>query len=238
MNKFSLKRSVAGLEDAIIVISGPALAISGIIAGVDLVTGGHLLTQVGWLTLAWAITLLLTLDFQVLALGVRGMRVYQSNKQTARKVVEVVLIILIAAAISFVSIQMQSIIARVNAEGISIDHAAVQLGVNMVALTWERSTLVLVLIFLSGWLREADQGTRNTPLVAPLPTVSISETSEDSTPLQMSQVAQSRFESKEQAIWAALAQNPHASDEELAALANTTVRTANKWAIKIRSKAS
>src|SRR6266851_3859461 len=119
-----LKQVVATLEDSIITISGPALAISGIIAGVDLVTGGHLLTQVGWLTLAWAVTLLLTLDFQVLALGVRGMRVYQSNrKRLARKVIEVGLILLIAAAISFVSIQMQSVIARVNAEGISIDAA-------------------------------------------------------------------------------------------------------------------
>ncbi len=241
MKNVSLKRSVAGLEDAIIVISGPALAISGIIAGVDLVTGGHLLTQVGWLTLAWAITLLLTLDFQVLALGVRGMRVYQSNKSPARKVVEVLLIVFIAAAISFVSIQMQSIIARVNAEGISIDTAAVQLGVNMVALTWERSTLVLVLIFLSGWLREADQRipiTGNNPsqqhLAAALQTVAISQSSEDNTPVQIPQIARSRFESKEQAIWTALAQNPHASDEELAQAANTTVRTANKWASKIR----
>jgi transposase len=71
------------------------------------------------------------------------------------KVVEILLVVLIAAAISFVSIQMQSIIARVNAEaGLSIDQAAAQLGINTIALIWERSTLVLVLIFMSGWLRE------------------------------------------------------------------------------------
>ncbi len=69
--KFSLKKSVAGLEDGIIVLSGPALAISGIIAGVDLVTGGNILKSMWWLSLVWAITLLLTLDFQVLCLGVR-----------------------------------------------------------------------------------------------------------------------------------------------------------------------
>jgi len=60
------------LEDAIITLSGPALAISGIIAGVDLLTGGHILQQSPALALAWAICLLLTLDFQVLALGGAG----------------------------------------------------------------------------------------------------------------------------------------------------------------------
>lgn len=50
----SLKTSIHNLEDSIIVLSGPALAISGIIAGVDLVTGGHMLQQVSWLALVWA----------------------------------------------------------------------------------------------------------------------------------------------------------------------------------------
>jgi hypothetical protein len=249
MNKFSLKRSVTGLEDSIITIAGPALAISGIIAGVDLVTGGHLLTQVGWLTLAWAITLLLTLDFQVLALGVRGMRVYQSNKSTVRKVVEVGLILAIATAISFVSIQMQSVIARVNAESISIDAAALQLGVNLVALTWERSTLVLVLIFLSGWLREAPTGSQGTipaPQAGSQPRVRlhieeeavVNAPARDELPEHAASLSGSRIASKEGEIARALAGNPNLTAEEISVLVKCTPRTAEKWASKIRSKAS
>ena len=158
----SLKQTVAALEDGIIVLSGPALAISGIIAGVDLVTGGNILKSISWLALVWAITLLLTLDFQVLALGVRAHQVYGSaGKGRGQKALEILLVVLIAAAISYVSIQMQSVIARVNSEpGVSIDQATAQLGINPIALIWERSTLVLVLIFMSGWLREheAHQG--------------------------------------------------------------------------------
>jgi transposase len=174
----SLKHAVATLEDGIIVLSGPALAISGIIAGVDLVTGGNVLKSISWLGLVWAITLLLTLDFQVLALGVRAHRVYSSGKHAGQKVVEILLVVLIAAAISFVSIQMQSIIARVNAEaGLSIDQAAAQLGINTIALIWERSTLVLVLIFMSGWLREhpEEQAQPLAPPPAPAPHPAISE---------------------------------------------------------------
>jgi hypothetical protein len=166
----SLKHAVASLEDGIIVLSGPALAISGIIAGVDLVTGGNVLKSISWLGLVWAITLLLTLDFQVLALGVRAHRVYSSGKPAGQKVVEILLVVLIAAAISFVSIQMQSIIARVNAEaGLSIDQAAAQLGINTIALIWERSTLVLVLIFMSGWLREHPEEQAEPPAPPPAP---------------------------------------------------------------------
>ena len=174
----SLKRAVAKLEDGIIVLSGPALAISGIIAGVDLVTGGNVLKSVSWLGLVWAITLLLTLDFQVLALGVRAHRVYTSEKPIRQKVVEILLVVLIAAAISFVSIQMQSVIARVNAEmGLSLDQAAAQLGINTITLIWERSTLVLVLIFMSGWLRDDHEVQAETPVQpsAPVPHPSISE---------------------------------------------------------------
>jgi hypothetical protein len=168
----SLKHAVATLEDGIIVLSGPALAISGIIAGVDLVTGGNVLKSISWLGLVWAITLLLTLDFQVLALGVRAHRVYSSQKHAGQKVVEILLVVTIAAAISFVSIQMQSIIARVNAEaGLSIDQAATQLGINTIALIWERSTLVLVLIFMSGWLREHPEEQAQTPAQPPAPAV-------------------------------------------------------------------
>jgi len=160
---------------------------------------------------------------------------------------QIVLAVIVAATISFVSIQMQSIIARVNAESISIDAAAAQLGISMIALTWERSTLVLFLIFMSGFLRDEGQFSRrrenlshshHAEVASPLQSVSISLPMSDSTPVQIPQVARSRFESKEQAIWAALASNPHASDEELAQLANTTTRTASKWASKIRSKVS
>ncbi len=243
MSKYSLKRGAAALEDGIIVVSGPALAVSGILAGIDLLTGGHLLTQFPGLTLAWAITLMLALDFNVLILGVTARRAWAaSNTNGWVKVGEILLAVAVAGAISFVSIQMQSIIARVNAEGISIDQAAAQLGISMIALTWERSTLVLGLIFMSGFLRDEGKSIKNISssdsLASPLQSESISTSSEDSTPLQIPQVARSRFESKEQAIWAALASNPHASDEELAQAANTTVRTANKWASKIRSKAS
>ncbi len=243
MSKYSLKRGAAALEDGIIVVSGPALAVSGILAGIDLLTGGHLLTQFPGLTLAWAITLMLALDFNVLILGVTARRAWAaSNTNGWVKVGQIILAVIVAAAISFVSIQMQSIIARVNAEAISIDAAAAQLGISMIALTWERSTLVLFLIFMSGFLRDEGKSNRlhdvTSSLASPLQSVSISLPMSENAPVQIPQIARSRFESKEQAIWAALAQNPHASDEELAQAANTTVRTANKWASKIRSKAS
>lgn len=150
----SLDGIVHKAEDSIITLSGPALAISGIIAGIDLVTGGHVLQSQPVLTMVWAICLLLTLDFQVLALGARAHRVYlASHKSASRKAGEIILAVLVAASISYVSVQMQSIIARVNASGVSIDQAAAQLGINSLALIWERSALVLVLIFLSGWFR-------------------------------------------------------------------------------------
>ncbi len=154
-HQLSLQSVVHTAEDSIITLSGPALAISGIIAGVDLVTGGHAMQSMPGLTLAWAICLLLTLDFQVLALGARTHQVY-NNPAIAwqRKALEISLAVLVAAAISYVSIQMQSIIARMNGEaGLSIDTAAAQLGISSLALIWERSALVLVLIFLSGWFR-------------------------------------------------------------------------------------
>lgn len=149
----TLKDATNHLEDAIITLSGPALAVSGIIAGVDLLTGGTMLKDVSWLAMAWAICLLLTLDFQVLSLGARAHQIYQGHASTKRKIFEMVLAILIASAISYVSIQMQSIIARANV-GMSIEQATVQLGINPIALIWERSALVLVLIFMSGWFRE------------------------------------------------------------------------------------
>ena len=252
MTKFSLKRLTSGLED-------------GIIAGVDLVTGGNILKNQPALTLIWAITLLLTLDFQVLALGVRGHRIYQSNKATGRKVLEVLLVIASAAAISFVSIQMQSIIARVNAEGITIDQAAAQLGISMIALTWERSTLVLVLIFMSGWLREEGKPTVSlegitaaTPAPALQGNTVVTATAQVPAPLQIAApenalanqkqidgkgelstdepIMPLRFQSKEPAIRAALARMPEASTEQIAREAGTTPRTAQRWLDKIRSE--
>src|SRR5215469_5365623 len=179
----SLQEAMKQLEDGIIVLSGPALAISGIIAGIDLVTGGNILTSISWLTLVWAVTLLLTLDFQVLAFGVRAHRISRAaHKSGVRKCCEILLIVLIAAGISFVSIQMQSIIARSQAtmtvldrsghsitRPISIDEATTQLGINPIALIWERSTLVLVLIFMSGWLREDDSQQDQLPAPVPAP---------------------------------------------------------------------
>lgn len=228
--KFSLKQEVAALENGIVVVSGPALAISGILAGIDLLTGGHLLAQVSWLTYAWAITLMLTLDFTVLILGVHARRAYANDKSNGWvKLGEILIAVIVAAAISFVSIQMQSIIARVNAEGISIDVASAQLGISMIALTWERSTLVLFLIFMSGFLR--DEGAAPARATA-LPGVEISLPEQEDAPLQIPQVSKSRFESKEQAIIDALAANPNASDDELAEMTNTSKRTAIKWAKK------
>jgi len=151
--QITLNGTVHSVEDGIITLSGPALAVSGIIAGIDLVTGGHVLQSQPVLTMAWAICLLLTLDFQVLALGARAHQVYISEKPWQRKAFEILLAILVAGAISYVSVQMQSIIARVNSSGVNIDTAAAQLGINSLALIWERSALVLVLIFLSGWFR-------------------------------------------------------------------------------------
>ncbi len=237
----NLSRIVTYIENGIVTISGPALAISGILAGIDLLTGGHLLAQATWLTYAWAITLMLTLDFTVLILGVHARRSY-GEKTGWGKAGEVLLAVLVAAAISYVSIQMQSIVARSNAESITIDSAAAQLGISMIALTWERSTLVLFLIFMSGFLRDEGQRSHDTttdePLAAPLQEVSISQSTDDAKPLQIPQMTASHFASKEQAIWAALARNPGASDEELAQVCATTVRTASKWAAKHRKEAS
>src|SRR5258707_13324371 len=116
-----LKAAVNRLEDAIIVLSGPALAISGILAGVDLVTGGHVMQTVPIISLAWAICLLVSLDFQVLNLAARAHRVYVSKKSPWRKAGEIGLAVAIAAAISYVSIQMQSIIAEVNSAAVPIN---------------------------------------------------------------------------------------------------------------------
>ncbi len=236
----TLKTAVHRLEDAIITISGPALAISGILAGVDLVTGGNVF-RMSFLSLTWAICLLITLDFQVLALGARSHRVYLSQKPTGRKVFEVVLAIVVAASISYVSIQMQSIIARVNSAGVSIDVAAAQLGVNMLALIWERSALVLVLIFLSGWFREDDSvaAAPAPPDVDTLIEAIVARVSErvsvveEHQPLTIAPARVGKFPSKEQEIASILQQRPGASPEEVATMANCTPRTAVKWIEKL-----
>lgn len=241
MSKYSLRRGVTGLEDGIIVLSGPALAVSGIIAGVDLVTGGHLLQQAPGLTMTWAITLLISLDFQVLALGVRGMRVYQSEKKhLAQRCFEIVLIFAIAAAISYVSIQMQSIIARISAEGITVDQAAAQLGISMLALTWERSTLVLMLIFLSGWLRTDTKPTTG-PAQAPAPAIVTEEAAVNAparaeVPEHAQSLTDGRFASKQDDVIRALQQSPHLTDDELAMICGCSTRTAAKWAAKHRKE--
>ncbi len=240
---FTLKQAVHRLEDGIITISGPALATSGIIAGVDLVTGGNILKSMSWLALVWAITLLLTLDFQVLALGARAHRVYLSHKLTGRKVFEIVLAVVVAASISYVSIQMQSIIARVNAANITLDQAAAQLGINMLALIWERSALVLVLIFLSGWFREDDSESMPAPAQVPdieqLVDAIVARVSErvsvieEQKPLSLAPARDGKVPSKEQEIAAILADRPGATPEEIAQLANCSERTASKWLARI-----
>ncbi|SRR5579883_1800210 len=153
---WSLKGIVNRLEDGVITLSGPALAISGIIAGVDLLTGGSML-KIGWLSFIWAACLMLTLDFQVLVLGARAHQVYQSTEKSGwRKCWEIVLICLIAGAIASISVQMQAVVSKANSTtpALSIDQAAAAIGVSLNWLIWERSALVLVLIFLSGWFKE------------------------------------------------------------------------------------
>jgi hypothetical protein len=155
---WSLQGAVHWLEDSIVTLSGPAIAISGIVAGVDILTGGTLMRQQGWLSYVWAIALLITLDFQVLVLASRARRIYQGNALLRRKVGEIILIVTVAAAISYVSVQMQSIMARMQEDGphATIAASAAELGIDNNALIWERSALVLTLIFLSGWTKESN----------------------------------------------------------------------------------
>ena len=184
----TLKNAVTHLENAIITLSGPAIAISGIIAGIDLLTGGSMFKNVGWLSLTWAICLLLTLDFQVLMLGARAKQIYNGNKDGWKKFFEILAIVAIAAAISYVSVQMQSIIARsqtlitttdgrghLHTATVSIDEATRDMGINPIALIWERSSLVLILIFMSGWVRDeaGDAEEQPQPQAASVPQQSI-----------------------------------------------------------------
>jgi hypothetical protein len=155
---FSLSQAVVKLEDSIITLSGPALAISGILAGVDVVTNNAIASMFGEVGIIWAICLLLSLDFQVLALGCKAHRLYHaSGKHGFQKWAELALIFMIALALAYVSLQMHSIFARVTGAGVSIEVAQQQLGINPIALIYERSALVMVLIFMSGWLRGSHQ---------------------------------------------------------------------------------
>jgi hypothetical protein len=225
----NLREATNRLEDGIIILSGPALAISGILAGVDLLTGGTMMTHTTWLQFAWAITLLISLDFQVLALGARAHRIYQRRGWW-----ELVLAIVIAAAISYVSIQMQSIIARANSAGLDIATATAQLGINPIALIWERSALVLVLIFLAGWLREteSEQIRPESEQEASNQQFTITE-EQPAMPLLVGEHQGEQGANKSEQIRALLAENASLTDRELAELVRCSVSTANKWKRRI-----
>ncbi len=155
----ALSKGVTRLENAIVTLSGPALATSGIIAGVDILTNNLIARYApgaGAIAgLVWAICLMLTLDFQVLMLGVRARRIYASRTKSGwQKFGELVLCVAIASALGYVSLQMGSIFAHMLGTNLTIVQAQADLGINPIALIYERSALVLVLIFISGWLRD------------------------------------------------------------------------------------
>lgn len=161
-NKRTLKQVVRSLEENIITISGPALAISGVIAGIDVLTAGIIKTYfpiVGnILGVTWAICLMLTLDFQVLTLGVKASRVYRdAKKKTLQKLCEMLLAVIFACAIGFVSVQMGTIFAQSLGTNYTIEQAEAKLGINPTALFYERSAMVMLLIFMSGWLRDVEE---------------------------------------------------------------------------------
>jgi hypothetical protein len=257
-----LKMATHTLEDAIITLSGPALAVSGILAGVDLLTGGHVMIGLPWLTFAWAITLMLTLDFQVLTLGVRAKRIYLSDKSRKRQLAEIALACIIAASIAFVSVQMQSIIARSNGVGISIEQATIQLGISPFALIWERSALVLFLIFLAGWFREGGQGKQESETIPlsdetvqlilsklakldqleqAITQQSILVTEEGKQPAMPLLVGEHQGEqgaNTGERVKTLLANNGRLSDRELAELLGCAPSTANKWRRRIQQTES
>lgn len=162
-NKRTLKQAVRSLEENIITISGPALAISGVIAGIDVLTSNIIRTNFPMvgnvLGVVWAFCLMISLDFQVLTLGVKASRLYRdANKKGWAKFGEVLLCVLFACAISYVSVQMGTIFAQSLGMGTSftIEDAEARLGINSVWLLYERSALVMLLIFMSGWLRDVE----------------------------------------------------------------------------------
>ncbi len=181
VQKQGLQQVVRDVEQHIIVLSGPLLATSGIISGLDIVTNNFIANNApgigAILGLIWAICLMLTLDFQTLVLGVRARRIYISNKSNGKKAFEMALAFAIALALGYVSLQMGSIFSRMMGTGISMANAQAQLGINPIWLIYERSAMVMLLIFMSGWLRDEEEdqvpGAVNTQSV-PHPTASIS----------------------------------------------------------------
>lgn len=156
-----LKEWVHTFEDHIIVLSGPALATSGIIAGLDILTNSIIKTSFPALGQAmgmiWAVCLMLTLDFQVLTLGVRVRNVWQgaNNRHMAWNVADTIVSVVIALALSFVSTQMGSIFAKMLSDpSLTLATAQQALGIDPNTLIYERSAMVLLLIFMSGWLRD------------------------------------------------------------------------------------
>jgi hypothetical protein len=166
--KRTLKQHVRSLEENIITISGPALAISGVIAGIDVLTSNIIRTNFPMvgnvLGVVWAFCLMISLDFQVLTLGVKASRLYRdASKKGWAKFLEVALCVLFACAISYVSVQMGTIFAQSLGMGttFTIEDAEARLGINSVWLLYERSALVMLLIFMSGWLRDVEMSPEN-----------------------------------------------------------------------------
>src|SRR5579859_2829774 len=173
--KSSLPQKVRQLEEAIITISGPALATSGIIAGIDILTNNIIAKYaptVGAIAgVVWAVCLMLTLDFQVLTLGVRAHRIY-TTKEGAQRIFEIVLCCAIAGALAYVSLQMGSIFSKMIGTTLTIEQAELQLGINSIALIYERSAMVMLLIFMSGWLRDIEAPeSAQVDVAAPIDTV-------------------------------------------------------------------
>lgn len=182
-NKRTLKQAVRSLEENIITISGPALAISGVIAGIDVLTANIIRNYfpiVGnVLGVVWAICLMLTLDFQVLTLGVKASRVYRdAKKKFLQKALEMLLAILFACAIGFVSVQMGTIFAQSLGTSYTIEQAEAKLNINPTNLFYERSAMVMLLIFMSGWLRdvEMESGSENATQATPAPLQGLQQT--------------------------------------------------------------
>jgi len=150
-------------EDHIIVLSGPALATSGIIAGLDILTNSIIKTNapiVGdVMGVVWAVCLMLTLDFQILTLGVRVQKIAASPTDKTSKFWSILLCIVLGLALSYVSLQMGAIFAKMLSDSkLTLDSAQIALGINANALIYERSGMVMLLIFLSGFLRDLDAG--------------------------------------------------------------------------------
>lgn len=161
--KTGLTYHVRRWEDHIIVLSGPALATSGIIAGLDILTNSIIKTNApiigDIMGVIWAVCLMLTLDFQILTLGVRTQKIAAGPADKTSKGWGIVLCIVLGLALSYVSLQMGAIFAKMLSDNtLTLDSAQLALGINANALIYERSGMVMLLIFLSGFLRDLDAG--------------------------------------------------------------------------------